>query len=168
MASAEQASYALDADFRTSLTEASDSGISVGHDDLLERRIGDPLDRLAGEHGVARAGSDARRARGFDRDRSVGQRACGVDDVIDDHGLLCLRTSPTMFITSETFGAGSRLSMMARPAPRRLLKARARSTPPASGDTTTQFSPTIAEHAQLLDQHGHREQVDRTGMSKKP
>ena len=46
-----------------------------------------------------------------------------------------------MFMTSETFGAGRRLSMMARLAPRRLEKARARSTPPASGDTTTGRSP---------------------------
>ena len=42
-----------------------------------------------------------------------------------------------MFMTSLTLGAGRRLSMMARLAPRRFEYARARSTPPASGDTIT-------------------------------
>src|SRR5580704_12913874 len=45
------------------------------------------------------------------------------------------RTSPTMFMTSLTFGAGRRLSMIARLAPSRL------------------------EDAQLLDEDRHREQV---------
>ena len=48
--------------------------------------------------------------------------------------------------------------MMARLAPSRLEKARARSTPPASGDTTT-VPAAVAERAQLLDQHRHRVQV---------
>ena len=43
-------------------------------------------------------------------------------------------------MTSAMFGCGRRLSMMASPASsRRLARARARSTPPTSGDTTTMF-----------------------------
>jgi len=49
-------------------------------------------------------------------------------------------TSPMMFITSDTFGRGRRLSMIARSASSRFASARARTTPPTSGDTTTRFS----------------------------
>ena len=46
-------------------------------------------------------------------------------------------TSPMMFITVATFGRGRRLSMIARSASsRRLARARARTTPPTSGETT--------------------------------
>ena len=46
-------------------------------------------------------------------------------------------TSPTMFITSLTFAFARRLSMIARSPLRRFAYARARSTPPASGETNT-------------------------------
>ena len=49
-------------------------------------------------------------------------------------------TSPMMFITSDTFGRGRRLSMIARSDSSRLASARARTTPPTSGDTTSRFS----------------------------
>ncbi len=49
-------------------------------------------------------------------------------------------TSPITFITSETFGWGRRLSMIARSDSRRFAIARARTTPPTSGETTSRFS----------------------------
>jgi len=49
-------------------------------------------------------------------------------------------TSPMMFITAETFGPSRRLSMMASEAFSRLAHARALSSPPASGETTTMSS----------------------------
>ena len=48
-------------------------------------------------------------------------------------------TSPMMFITLATFGRGRRLSMIARSLSSRFAIARARTTPPTSGDTTTWF-----------------------------
>src|SRR6185369_16133075 len=48
-------------------------------------------------------------------------------------------TSPMMFITVATFGRGRRLSMIARSLSSRFAIARARTTPPTSGDTTTWF-----------------------------
>jgi len=49
-------------------------------------------------------------------------------------------TSPMMCITSATLARGRRLSMIARSASMRLASARARTTPPTSGETTTRFS----------------------------
>ena len=50
-------------------------------------------------------------------------------------------TSPMMFITFDSFGRGRRLSMIARSASSsRFASARARTTPPTSGDTTIMFS----------------------------
>ena len=49
-------------------------------------------------------------------------------------------TSPMMFITSATFALGRRLSMIARSESRRFAIARARTTPPTSGDTTSRSS----------------------------
>src|SRR3989441_3783018 len=46
-------------------------------------------------------------------------------------------TSPMMCMTWDSLGPSRRLSMIARLACNRLAKARARSTPPASGETTT-------------------------------
>ena len=71
-----------------------------------------------------------------------------------------------MFITFDSFGRGRRLSMIARSASsRRLAKARARATPPTSGDTTMtlryacfQASPSSTGEAYTLS----------TGMSKNP
>ena len=46
-----------------------------------------------------------------------------------------------MFITFDSFGRGRRLSMIARSASSsRFASARARTTPPTSGDTTIMFS----------------------------
>jgi hypothetical protein len=45
-----------------------------------------------------------------------------------------------MFITSDTFGRGRRLSMIARSDSSRFASARARTTPPTSGETTTTSS----------------------------
>src|SRR5690606_6780797 len=54
-------------------------------------------------------------------------------------------TSPMMFITVATFAFGRRLSMIARSASsRRLAMARARTTPPTSGLTTTMLSVPCA------------------------
>jgi ribose-phosphate pyrophosphokinase len=47
--------------------------------------------------------------------------------------------SPMTCITSATLAAGRRLSMMARSQPSCLASARARTTPPTSGDTTTRL-----------------------------
>ena len=50
-------------------------------------------------------------------------------------------TSPMMFITVDSFGRGRRLSMIARSASSsRFAIARARTTPPTSGDTTIRLS----------------------------
>src|ERR1700761_9743795 len=45
-------------------------------------------------------------------------------------------TSPMMFITSDSPARSRRLSTMARSVPSRRARARARTTPPTSGDTT--------------------------------
>ena len=49
-------------------------------------------------------------------------------------------TSPMMFITSESFARGRRLSMIARSESSRFAMARARTTPPTSGETTRRSS----------------------------
>ena len=49
----------------------------------------------------------------------------------------CPSTSPMRFMATAAPGLSRRLSMMARPAFSRLAIARARSTPPASGETST-------------------------------
>src|SRR5437588_557220 len=49
-------------------------------------------------------------------------------------------TSPITFITSETLAFGRRLSMIARSDSRRFASARARTTPPTSGETTSRSS----------------------------
>ena len=51
-----------------------------------------------------------------------------------------LATSPIMFITSDTFGFGRRLSIIARSEPKIFAQARALTTPPTSGETITKFS----------------------------
>ena len=53
----------------------------------------------------------------------------------------CPLTSPMMCITSATFTSVRRLSMIASGESMRLANARARSTPPASGETTVNPSP---------------------------
>ncbi len=50
-------------------------------------------------------------------------------------------TSPITFITSDTPAAGRRLSMMARSQPIRVAIARARTTPPTSGETIITLRP---------------------------
>ena len=52
------------------------------------------------------------------------------------------RTSPMIFITSETPAFGRRLSIMARSASRRRANDRARTTPPTSGDMIISFEPS--------------------------
>jgi hypothetical protein len=49
-------------------------------------------------------------------------------------------TSPMTFITSETLAFGRRLSMIARSDSSRFASARARTTPPTSGETTIRSS----------------------------
>ncbi|MOA53813.1 hypothetical protein D3C78_1773270 [compost metagenome] len=49
-------------------------------------------------------------------------------------------TSPMMCITSDWLAFGRRLSMIARSTPRLLATARARTTPPMSGETIIRFS----------------------------
>ena len=49
-------------------------------------------------------------------------------------------TSPMMFITSATFAFGRRLSMIARSESSRFAIARARTTPPTSGETISRLS----------------------------
>ena len=49
-----------------------------------------------------------------------------------------------IFISATSLAAARRLSMIARLAFRRLAKARARSTPPASGETTVTASPSCS------------------------
>ena len=49
-------------------------------------------------------------------------------------------TSPMMCMTSETFARGRRLSMIASSESRRFAIARARTTPPTSGETTSRSS----------------------------
>ena len=59
--------------------------------------------------------------------------------------------SPITCMTSETLAAGRRLSMMARSQPSCLASARARTTPPTSGLTTTQVAVVLA--LQVGQQH---------------
>ena len=70
------------------------------------------------------------------------------------------RTSPMIFITSATFACSRRLSIMASGALRRLAKARARSTPPASGDTTVYSAGQ--QPTKMLDHHrGGKKMINR-------
>ena len=66
-------------------------------------------------------------------------------------------TSPMMYMTTATFGPSRRLSMMARPAWSRLAMARARSTPPASGETTTGSDRSALR--EVVDHDRRREEV---------
>ncbi len=66
-------------------------------------------------------------------------------------------TSPMMFMTSAWFGLVRRLSTIARPADRRLAKARARSTPAGVGRDQHEVGELQA--AKLFDQHRRGEQV---------
>jgi hypothetical protein len=72
-----------------------------------------------------------------------------------------------MFITVDTLAFGRRLSMMARSASsRRLAIARARTTPPTSGDTTIRLSVPCAR--QMSASSSGEAYTLSTGMSKKP
>ena len=66
-------------------------------------------------------------------------------------------TSPMMFITSDTLAFGRRLSMIARSESSRLAIARARTTPPTSGDTTIRFVVVVLP--QVAQQHRRRVDV---------
>ncbi len=66
-------------------------------------------------------------------------------------------TWPMTCMTSASFGAVRRLSTTARSALSRLAKARARSTPPASGETIVRSGSF--ELLEVLDQHRCRIQV---------
>ena len=75
----------------------------------------------------------------FERLRRLTQRAGGVDHVVDEHAGLAA-TSPMMFITFDSFGARPALVDDRQSASsRRLASARARTTPPTSGETTIRF-----------------------------
>jgi hypothetical protein len=75
----------------------------------------------------------------FSANGGLAQRVRGVDHVVHDHAGAA-RDSPMMFITVDTFGRGRRLSMIARSDSRRFASARARTTPPTSGETTMRSS----------------------------
>ena len=77
------------------------------------------------------------------------QRAGGVDQIVHNQAVPALDFTDNV-ITSATFGSSRRLSMMAKGTSSRLAKARARSTPPASGDTTLVRRDRAAE---VLDHH---------------
>ena len=67
------------------------------------------------------------------------------------------RTSPIRCITSLTSISTRRLSTMASGESSFLAKARARSTPPASGETTVRFADILL--LEIIDQHGRCVQV---------
>jgi hypothetical protein len=72
-----------------------------------------------------------------------------------------------MFITVATFAFGRRLSMIARSASsRRFAMARARTTPPTSGDTTIRLS--VPWLRQMSASSSGDAYTLSTGMSKKP
>ena len=66
-------------------------------------------------------------------------------------------TSPITFITSAVPSSERRLSMIASSASSRFAYARARSAPPASGDTIVRFG--LSSVSQVLDDHRRGEQV---------
>src|SRR5471030_306103 len=59
----------------------------VGHDQLVQRRIGDALDCRAGQHWVGAIRDHFLRAALFQHFGSLDQGTCGVDHVIHDHAV---------------------------------------------------------------------------------
>ena len=75
-------------------------------------------------------------------------------------------TSPMMFITSDSLGRSRRLSTMASGASMRLASARARTTPPTSGEITMRSPPSSRSlMSRTITGAANRLSV---GMSKKP
>ena len=56
----------------------------VGQDDLEEARVAQPLDGRVAQHAVGGAGVDLRDVLALERPDDLGQRAGGVDLVVDD------------------------------------------------------------------------------------
>ena len=106
----------------------------VGDHQFLELAAGDALGGAAGQHAVGDVGRDL---LGAGLEQGLG----GVDSVPPQSTMSSIRmqsrpaTSPMMFITSVSPARGRRLSTMARSASRRWATARARTTPPTSGET---------------------------------
>ena len=110
------------------------------------------------EHPVHRARDDPRRAVGLQRLGRLRDRAGGVDDVV----LRSRRSGParrrSRASPRPTFvSALRRLSMIASSASNRFAYARARSAPPASGDTIVRFAVVLPR--EVVDDHRRREQV---------
>ena len=111
----------------------------VGDDDLGEHRVVEPLEGGAGKHavrgtGVHFAGTFAEQDFG-----SGADRPCRIDDVIHEYRDLAVHIADDV--------RGGRLvgavAALVDDGEGRFAKERARSTPPASGETTT-ISPFMA------------------------
>jgi hypothetical protein len=103
---------------------ASATADRVGHDQLIQRRLLDALDRRARQHAVHRAREHALGAGVLQRGRRLLDRAGGVDDVVLQDARPPL-TSPITFITSAVPSSVRRLSTTASSASSRFAYARA-------------------------------------------
>ena len=103
---------------------------------FLNARCLNPADRLSGKHRVGGAGRNARRRPSPAEPRPPSPACRRYRSGRPRSGSCARSPRPTTFITSATLASSRRLSMMARGAFNRLANARARSTPPASGETT--------------------------------
>ena len=112
----------------------------IGDHHRFELGVLDARDRAARQHAMGGIGANFLGALLDQRLGGVADRAAGIDDVVDQDAD-APSTSPMMFITSDSPARSRRLSTMARSAPSRLASARARTTPPTSGETTIRWSP---------------------------
>jgi len=125
---------------------------------VLEWRIGDALDRLAAEHGVARARRHALRAGIDDRVRRIRERARGVDDVVDDHGLLAANVTDDVHDLGDVW-RGTPLVDDRETGAEALRECAGALDATGIGRHHDRLVAAEAEHAELLDQHGHRVEV---------
>ena len=109
----------------------------VGHHQLVDHRAFDALHRAARQHRVRAVREHFLGALSLSAPWPPSHSVFAVSTMSSMITQVRPLTSPMMFITVATFGRGRRLSMIARSASSRFASARARTTPPTSGETTT-------------------------------
>ena len=123
------------------------------------------------ENGVGGGRVDLRLRRPFPEWRRRRGRGCLAESIISSTRMTRLpRTSPMMFITSETLAFWRRLSMMARGQPRRAANFLARGDRAEVGETTTNSSRRSRQYsfAQEGGQQGARRADGRLGCLRSP
>ncbi len=129
----------------------------VGDDQFLDARGGDPGDGSAGQHAMGDVGRTE--AAPASISASAALQSVPPESTMSSNRMQRRpETSPMMFITSASPGRSRRLSTMASGASMRLASARARTTPPTSGETTMTLRRSwwaLMSRAH----HRHREEV---------